>query len=80
MSYTPEEYEELKSFYKKDLEEQKKIQERMRLARLRKQAEWHLHQMEASLRSLGIEPHAPSEESPPPLPPSELPPSDKTFL
>jgi len=73
--YTPEEYEALKYFYKKDLRERKAILERLRLQHLRQKAEWHLKQMETSLRSLGIES---SQEPPLEAPSGES--SDKTLL
>jgi hypothetical protein len=87
MPYSPEEYEQLKASYKKDLAEQQAFLEKMRLLRLRQRSEWHLRQMEASLRQLGIEP----EDTPPvegqapsadlsPTSSEETPPPDKTLL
>ncbi|GIV23649.1 MAG: hypothetical protein N3A68_00480 [Bacteroidia bacterium] len=93
MPYSPEEYEELKEFYKRELRERKELQEKLRQARLRLQAQWHLQQMEASLRSLGIEPSLESSQLPetpqaslPPAPPppndssDNPPPAEKTLL
>lgn len=93
MPYTPEEYEELKEFYKRDLRERKELQEKLRQARLRLKAQWHLQQMEASLRSLGLEPPLESPQTPempqgslrPATPPADdtsesIPPPKKTLL
>lgn len=84
MAYSPEEYEQLKAFYKEELGKRKAIQEQLRRAYLRQKAEWHLAQMRASLERLGMtpetEPDPTSPEAPnsPPDPDSDLPP--KTLL
>ncbi|MDW8058069.1 MAG: hypothetical protein RMJ57_07320 [Bacteroidia bacterium] len=54
MSYTRQEYEQLKEFYKRDLRERRAYLEALRHRRLRQKAEWHLQQMQASLRQLGL--------------------------
>ncbi|MCX8112707.1 MAG: hypothetical protein N3E49_05880 [Bacteroidia bacterium] len=81
MPYTPEEYESLKAFYKKDLLERKAILEQLRRHALRQKAEWHLQQMEASLRGLGLaETLDDPSSSQPSDPESTPPPSDKSLL
>ncbi|MCS6789891.1 MAG: hypothetical protein NZ580_02770 [Bacteroidia bacterium] len=69
MPYSPEEYEQLKEFYKQELRERKVFLQRLHTARLRQQAEEHLRQMEESLRRLGIEPETEPPSSPPSAPP-----------
>lgn len=75
MGYTPEEYELLKEFYKRDWRERRILLEEIRLRRLRQRAEWHLSQMESSLQAMGL-------SAPDPFPPSSppTPSSDKTLL
>lgn len=69
MPYSPEEYKRLKKFYKQELLERKDFLQRLHAARLRRQAEEHLRQMEEALRRLGIDPEA----SDPSTSPSESP-------
>lgn len=79
--YSPEEYEQLKEFYKKDWQERRAFLEELRRRKLRQQAEWHLRQMEDSLRALGIAPDMPSpSRSSESVPPSDISDEGKTLL
>ncbi|MCS7296782.1 MAG: hypothetical protein RMK19_00500 [Bacteroidia bacterium] len=69
MAYTPEEYNQLKEFYKKELRERRELLEQFRLRHLSERAQWHLHQIQVSLAQLGVssEPSPSSEEPSPPV-------------
>lgn len=80
--YSPEEYEELKEFYKRDWRERQSFLKELRYQKLRQRAEWHLRQMEDSLRALGITPDASSSSPADPSSPADTidASEDKTLL
>ncbi|MCS7189792.1 MAG: hypothetical protein RMJ66_07980 [Bacteroidia bacterium] len=84
MPYTPEEYEALKAFYKKELETRAAFRKQLaRTISLSKQPEWHLLQMKASLLSLGIDLTEEDKTPSPSSPSSQVPPENypsKTLL